>query len=152
MLRMDLAKVANSIGRDDLGLSGAAIIAEEFSVSAAAIDDVGIGGIRRNITAFTSARGMPVTKCDGAIITAAQDEDAAAILLRAIDVVRKLVVHGNVIKLRRWLVKPTAPGAAAIHTYASALVTAKDHALRVAGINPESVIVVAAGRAFNRGE
>src|SRR2546430_4728465 len=108
MFRMGFAKVANRIGRDNLGLPGTTIITEEFAVSAATINDVGIGGIRRNITALASAGGMPVTKRDGAIITAADDEDAAAILLCAIDVIRKLIIHGHVIELRGWLVVPTA--------------------------------------------
>src|SRR5262249_29828704 len=70
-------------------------------------------------------------------------------LLRAINVVRKFIVHGDVIELRRRLVVPAAPGAACVNGYACALVAAKDHTLRIGRINPHGVIIVAAGSAFD---
>src|SRR2546423_1840540 len=64
---------------------------------------------------------MPVAEGDSAVIAAAENVDAAAILLRAIDVVWKIIVDGHVVELRRRLVVPTAPGAAAVYAHAYAL-------------------------------
>src|SRR6478609_642812 len=149
MLGMGFTEVADGIGRNDLGLSGAAVVTEELSIGPAAIDDVGIGRIGRDITTFARARGVPVAEGDRAVITAAEDIDAAAILLGAVNVIREFVVDSNVVKLRCRLIEPAAPCGAAVNAHARALIAAKDHALRVAGIDPEGVIVVAAGRAFD---
>jgi hypothetical protein len=62
-----------------------------------------------------------------------------------------LIVSDDVIKLRGRLVVPGAPRFATIHTDRSALVRREEHDVRVLGIDPERVIVVAAGRAFERG-
>src|SRR5262249_42830689 len=64
VFRMGLAKVADSGRRDVLGLSGAAIIAEQLAVSSTAIDDVGIGRVRGDVAALARARGMPVAESD----------------------------------------------------------------------------------------
>src|SRR5262249_10377415 len=152
VFRMGLAKVADCVRGDVLGLPGAAIVAEKLAVGSAAINDVGIGRIRRDVPALARARGMPVAEGDGAVVAAAEDVNAAGILLRAVDVVGKLIVDGNVVELRGGLVIPAAPGASAVHADACALVAAKDHSLWVGGINPERVIVVAAGRTLDGDE
>src|SRR6185369_6477210 len=103
-------------------------------------------------SAFAGAGRMPVAEGDGAVIAAAENVNAAAILLRAVNVVREIVVNRHVIELRSRLIEPGAPGDAAVNAYARALVAAKNHALRVAGIDPEGVIVVAARRAFDGSE
>src|ERR1044071_1599280 len=149
MLGMGFTKVANGIRRNDLCLAGAAVVTEELSISPAAIDDVGIRWIRRNVTALTGTGGVPVAEGDRSVITAAEDIDAAAILLRSVNVIRKLFIDSNGVKLRGRLIEPTAPSCAAVNAYARALVTAKDHPLRIAWIDPECVIVVAAGCAFD---
>ena len=149
MFGMSFAKIADGVRRNHLRLTSAAIIAEELSICPAAIDDVGIRRIRRNVAALAGACGMPVAESDSAVIAAAENKDAAAILLRAINVVREIIVNRHVIELRRGLVIPTAPGMARVHADAGALVAAKNHPLRIAGINPQSVIVIAAGRALD---
>src|ERR1041385_4912565 len=148
MLGMGVTEVADSIGRNDLRLSGAAVITEELSIGPAAIDDVGIGRIGRDVSAFAGACGVPVAEGDGAVIAAAENVDAAAILLRAVNVVRKIIVNRHVIELCGRLIEPTAPGAAAIHAYAHALIAAKNHALRIAWIDPQGMVVIATGGAF----
>src|SRR5579864_2663224 len=95
---------------------------------------------------------MPVAEGDCAVIAAAEDINAAAILLCAINVVREIIVNGHVIELRRWLVIPTAPCLARVHAYTGALVTAKNHSLGIVRIDPESVIVVASGRTLDGDE
>src|SRR5438445_646022 len=125
MLRMSFAKVANSIWRNHLGLTGAAIVTEQFAISSAAINGVGIRRVWHDVTAFTGAGGMPVAEGDSAVIAAAENIDTAAILLCAVNVVWKIIVDGHVVELCGGLVVPTAPGAAAVYAYAYALVTAK---------------------------
>src|SRR5262245_15239457 len=122
---MGFTEGTNGIGGDDLGLPRAAIIAEQLAIGSAAVDDVWVGRIGRDIAALARARGVPVTEGDGAVIAAADNKDAAAILLRAVDVVRELVVHSDMVELRRRLVVPAAPAASAIHAHARALVAAK---------------------------
>ena len=73
----------------------------------------------------------------------------AAILLRAIEPVGEAIVGGDVIDLRGGLVVPGAPGLRAIHGDHRALVAREHHAVAVFGIDPELVIVVAAGRALD---
>src|SRR6266404_768561 len=145
---MSVSEIANGVRRDDLRLAGTPVITEKLTIRAAAIDDIRVGWIGSDVTALSRAGWMPVTESDGAIIAAADDIDAAAILLRAVNVVWEFVVHGYVVKLRGGLVVPAAPCMAAIHGDSGALVAAKDHSLRVAGIDPKSVIVIAAGSAF----
>jgi hypothetical protein len=57
-----------------------------------------------------------------------------------------------VIDLGGGLVVPTAPTAAAVDADDGALVAAQHHAVAVGGVDPELVVVVAAGRALDRGE
>src|SRR5216110_3784401 len=80
---------------------------------------------------------------------ARRSADGAAVLLRAGHPVREAIVGGYVIDLRRGLVVPGTPGCGSVNAYDSALVAADDHSLRIVGINPELVIVVAAGRALD---
>jgi hypothetical protein len=63
-----------------------------------------------------------------------------------------LVVGAHVVELRRRLVVPGTPGAAAIHADGGALVHGQQDDIGILGVDPDGVIVVAAGRAFNRGE
>src|SRR5581483_1310152 len=146
---MGFTEVANRIRRNDLRLAGAAIIAEKLTISSAAINGVGIRRIRSNVTALAGACGVPIAEGDSAVIAAAEDVHAAAILLRAVNVVRKFVVYSDVIELGRRLVVPTAPGVAAINAHAHTLIAAENQSLRVRRINPEGMIVVAAGSALD---
>src|SRR6185369_2354149 len=86
-----------------------------------------------------------------AIVATALHTRGAALLLPAVNPVRKLIISNDVIKLRGGLVVPGAPRLAAIHTDRSALVCCEEHDVRVVGIDPKRVIVVAARRAFERG-
>src|SRR5260221_7118282 len=146
---MKFAKAADRIRRYDLRLPGALIITKQFAVGPTAVDDDGIGRVRHDIAALPSSNRVPVAECDRAIIAAARGVDGAAVLLCSIDMVRKLIVYGHVIHLRRGLVVPAAPGLAAVHADAGALVATGDHALRVCRINPQGVIVISAWSALD---
>ena len=76
----------------------------------AAVDDVGIERIGRDVVVLLGADGMPVAEGDGAIVAAAGDAGGAALLLSAVDPVGRLVIGDDVIELGGGLVVPTAPG------------------------------------------
>src|SRR5947209_17605742 len=100
------------------------IKAPQYSVGIAGVGNAGIAGIGRDIAALSSAHRMPIAKGYFAVVAAAGGFYRAAILLRAVNVIRKLIVGGHMIKLRGGLVVPRAPGAGAIHADGCALVTA----------------------------
>ena len=76
--------------------------------------------------------------------------DRAAILLRARHPVGKAIIGGDVIYLCGRLVVPTAPRLRAILCDDCALIASENHPVRIIRVNPELMIVVAAGRALNR--
>src|ERR1700730_3578460 len=76
--------------------------------------------------------------------------DGAAVLLRAGYPVRKAIVGGYVIDLRGRLVVLGTPGCGSIYGNDASLITAENHSLRIVGVNPKLMIIVAAGRAFDR--
>ena len=116
-------------------------------VTPAQINYVRIFRIDNHVTAFARARGSPIARRDLTVAGAARDRNRVAILLRAIHRVRKLVVGGHVIELRRRLVVPTAPGLAAVEADRGSLVRPENHARGICGIDPDLVIIVAARRA-----
>src|SRR6185503_7205637 len=84
------------------------------------------------------------------MITARGRADRAAVLLRAGYPVRKTIISRDVIDLRSWLVVPRAPRRGTVYSHNRALIARDDHSFRIVRIDPELVIVVAAGRAFDR--
>src|SRR6266850_253665 len=76
--------------------------------------------------------------------------DGATVLLCPSDPVRKAIVGGDVINLCRRLVVPGTPGRSGIYGYDPALVAGDNHTFWIIGINPELMIIVTAGRAFDR--
>src|SRR6202158_2219531 len=118
----------------------------------AAVNQVGMQRIRRDVTVFFDADGGPVAKSNFAKIAAAGGADRAAFLLGAIDPVRKLVVGDDVIELRGRLVVPGTPGLSAIHADGRPLVHRDGDNVGVLGIDPDGVIVVSARRAFDSRE
>src|ERR1700674_1399597 len=105
--------------------------------------------IGRNVAVFFYADRRPIAKSDFAKVAAAGGSDRDALLLGAIDPVRKLVVSNDMIELRGRLVIPGTPGLAAIHADGRALVHGDGDNVGVFGIDPDGVVVVAAGRAFD---
>ncbi len=118
----------------------------------AAVDDVGIERIGRDVVVLFGADGVPIAEGDGAIVAAAGDGDGAALLLSAVDPIGRLVIGDDVIELRGGLVVPTAPGAAVVDGDGGALIGGEEDDVGVQGIDPDGVVVVAAGGAFDGGE
>jgi len=144
-LRRALRGAANEDVRD---LTGDFIEAHDAAVPTAGIDDVWIRGVGSDVTKLEAANREPVAIGDYAIVAAAWDGGGAAILLRGVGNVGKLVVGDDVIELASGLVEPIAPGFAAVEADSGALIDAENHALRILRIDPENVIVIASGSAF----
>src|SRR5690242_17095808 len=117
--------------------------------SLTAVDDVGIERVGRNVAIFLCADGMPVAKGDFAVITAAGGTDGPALLLPAVDPVGKTIVGDDVIELRGRLVVPGTPGFAAVDSERGALVDTEQDDLWIEGIDPDAMVIVATGRAFD---
>src|SRR5262249_25650953 len=62
-----------------------------------------------------------------------------------VDPIRELVVGADVIELSGRLVVPRAPGLAAVDADDRALVAGEQDDLRVVGVDPDGVVIVAAG-------
>ena len=129
--------------QDVLRLVRAAIEARE----PAAVNDVGILRRGRDVAVFLRADRLPVAKSDRAVRPAAGDSDRAAFLLPAVEAIGEGVIRADVIKLRGGLVIPRAPGLATVDRDDRALVAGEENNLRVVGIDPDVLVIVAAGRA-----
>src|SRR5205085_9157410 len=127
---------AQGFGRDVLGLPGRAIIAARL----AAINDIRVERVGRDVAVFFDAYGVPFAEGDLPVVAARGDPCRAALLLPAVDPVGELVVCDDVIKLRRRLVVPAAPGAPAVDRDDRALIAGEQDDLRVVGADPDRVI------------
>ena len=96
------------------------------------------------IAALTAAGQKPVARVDVSMVAAAGNGDGAAVLLRAVNAVGKIIVGGDVIHLRGRLVIPGGPCFAAIETDGRALIDAEHQVVRILWVDPNLVIIVAA--------
>src|ERR1019366_4686735 len=87
-----------------------------------------------------------------AIVAAAGDTGGAALLLPAVDPIRRLVIGDDVVELRRGLVVPTAPGGAVVDGDCGALIGGQQDDVGIQRIDPDAVVIVAAGRSLEGGE
>ena len=90
----------------------------------AAVNDVRVERIGRDIAIFLDADGVPLAESDLAIVAAADDAGRAAFLLAAVDPVRELIVGDDMVKLRGRLVVPRTPGLPAVDGDDGALIAA----------------------------
>ncbi len=119
--------------------------------AAAPINKIGIERIRRDVAILDHTHGMPVAVRDPAIISPAGDANGTAFLLPGADAIGKSVVRRNVIELRCRLVVPGTPGCAAVHRDDGALIADQQNDVAVVGIDPQILIIVAAGRSAKAG-
>src|SRR5205814_484131 len=112
----------------------------------------GIEGIARGVSALAARRyRLPIARRDLGELAARAHRDRTRVLLRGCDPVRKAIVDGEVVQLRRWLIEPRAPCHGAwvigfgIVRDDGALIAGHDHRVRVVGIDPGLVVVVATG-------
>src|SRR6185369_16129733 len=114
----------------------------------AAVDQIGMQWIGCDVTVLFNADRSPIAKSDGAVVATALHTRRAALLLTAVNPVRKLIVSDDMVELRGWLVVPGAPGLAAVNTDHTSLVGRQQHDLRILRIDPEGVVIVSARRTF----
>ena len=141
------AVVGDRPGRDIGDLPGARIPAADASAEARSEHDVGVDRVGDVVVALVAADRVPVAHVRRAIIAAAGDPDGAAVLLPRIDPVREAVVGREVIELAGRLVVPAAPAAAAVDRDCGALVGAFGHASGILRVDPDRMVIVAAGAA-----
>ncbi len=127
-------------------LPSAMVVAREQTIVRAGVNDVGILGIGRQPAALAAADVVPIAHADAALIAASCDADGAVILLRAVSVIREIVVQRDSVELRSWLLILRGPGAAAVGAHVGAAVVRFDHAIGIVGRHPE-IMNVAVGRA-----
>ncbi len=133
-------------------LAGAMVVVDQAPVAGAgadgaAHDDVRIAGLHRDVAALAAAGLHPLRRRDGAAMRVARHPHRPVVLLRAVDVVRLLVVRAHVVELRGRLVVDRRPRLPAVEAHARAAVVGLDHPPRVLRIDPEVVVV-----AVRRGE
>ena len=128
-------------GIDRLRLLGAVVVAGNVSSVRARIDDVRVGGIGRDVSAFAATDLVIISLINSAAGTRVGNGDCRVILLSAIKPVREPVIGGDVIELRRRLVIQRGPTGAAVRRDGRPAVIAVDQALRIVGIDPEAVVV-----------
>src|ERR1039457_6229631 len=136
-------------GADVLDSAGDAVVAGDRVHTggghAAAVDDVRMERVGRNIGIFGRAHGVPLAHRDLPVIPAAGHSGRAALLLPAVDPVGELVVGDHVVELRGRLVVPGTPRAPVVHADRGALVEGQQDDVGVDRIDPDGVIEI--GRA-----
>src|SRR5687768_14700726 len=90
---------------------------------------------------------MPIARPDAAARRATLDAYGRVVLLRAVDVVRKIVIDRDAIKLCGGLIL-FGPASPAVESDVGAAVVALDHAVRIVRSDPQIVII--AVRHLNR--
>src|SRR5205823_5636017 len=139
---------AQRFRRDVLHLAGDPVIFFDF----AAVDGVRVERVGGDVAVLLGADRPPVAEGDLAVVAPADDASGAALLLAAVDPVGELVVGADVVELGRRLVVPAAPGLAAVDRDRRTLVGGQQDDLWVVGVDPDRVVVVAAGGALEGGE
>ena len=126
-------------------------IVERDVRSRAAVDHVGILRIRRGDAVLLNVDRMPIVERDLAVHRPAVDARRAGVLLSAADAIGERVVRRDVIHRRRRLRVPIAPRRAAVRRDDAALIGDDEKNVRIVGIDPRLLVVVAARCAAHRG-
>ena len=112
---------------------------------ARAVHDIAIPRAGQYGASLASRTGHPVLRrLVGAVAQPRQrrnDQRAALVLLRAIELVRIVVVHEDLVDLRCALVVLRAPAGAAIDGDVRAAVVGLHHEVRIGGVDPDVVVV-----------
>ncbi len=110
-----------------------------------AINQIGIFWIRRDFAVLLDVHRMPVVKSDLAIHATAVDAGRTRILLSAAKPIRERVVGSHVIHGAGGLGIPVAPRFTAIRRNHAALIADQQNDIRIVGIDPALLVVVATG-------
>src|SRR5947209_4491325 len=82
-------------------LAGAFVEASNVTAVASGKDDLGILGIRSDVSALTSTDLIPIGAVNALVVSTAGDGDGAVVLLGAVYVIGPAVVRDDMIELRR---------------------------------------------------
>ena len=123
------------------GHIGVVVLARQKTAVATAVNNVVIGGVRRNVSAFAACCRLPVFFGDEATVRAALDAYGGVVLLSAVNAVGEMVVGGHAVELRGGLVFVGGPIGAAVVGHLAATVVADDHAVGVFRGNPQVVVI-----------
>src|SRR6185312_4837734 len=129
-------------------LASALVKTNYRAVPSAAENHVGVKRIGSDVSVFKAPYGVPILRKNLSEVAAAEYACGAAVLLRAINAIRKQIVSGDVVELSRRLVVPRTPALPAIHADDGALINAEQHAGRVSRIDPQHVEVIPAWSAY----
>ncbi len=122
-------------------MAGAAIEAREDGPLVVGVNDVRIARVRDDVAAFAATDGIPVAAIDEAVVASRADTDGGIVLLGAVDAIEKIIVGGDVIKLRGWLIALRGPIFPAVDGDRSAAVISVDDAVRIVGVHPQTVMI-----------
>ncbi len=103
-------------------------------------NDIRVFWRRRDPARLAAADVEPVARADAVSSRATRDAHRGIVLLRAVDVVWKIVVNRDAIKLRRGLVL-IGPASAAVERNVCAAVVALNHPVWIVRSDPEIVVV-----------
>src|SRR5690606_26477175 len=134
-----------------LGVPGAEAPVTQAAADRAAEDGVRLGRLDRDVAGLAAARHLVVVPGDRAVEADARHAHGRVVLLRAVDVVGRLVVDGDVIELRGRLVHDRRPAQTAVEADDRAAVVALDDAVRVLWVDPDVVVVAVRGRDHREG-
>src|SRR5579884_1660378 len=94
--------------------AGAHVVAQENAEVAAAVGDVRVSRLRRDERALSVRNGQPQIRRYRTVTRRRRAARRSLVLLRAVNVIRKIVVERDVIELPRGLVVLRTPGLAAV--------------------------------------
>src|SRR5258708_39952865 len=117
------------------------VVAGDKSLVTARVDDIGIIRVDCNIAALAAADLVVVGDSDRTKRRAAGKSNGRVILLSAVDAVGYLIIGDHVIEFACGLVVDRRPAPGTVEGHAGAAIMTADHPLRIAGIDPEIVIV-----------
>src|SRR6266851_8033818 len=121
-------------------LFGALVVARQIAF-VVRINDMPVARVSENKSAFTAARWIPIARTNHTFISAARDADVRVVLLRAVDVIWKRVIDGDVIELRSRLIIYRRPCFPSVRRNARAAIVCISYPVWIFRINPEPVVI-----------
>ena len=118
----------------------------------AAVDDVRIERIRRDVSILFHTDRMPLAERDLAVVATRRNARRPRLLLPAIHPIGKTIVGDHVIELRRRLVVPSGPSLSAVHRDRRPLIDSQRDHLRILRIDPHGVVIIPTRSALDCGE
>ena len=143
-----IVAAAQRLRSDLLCFASAPVVSRDL----AAVDDVGVERIGRDVAVLLDANRMPFAEGDLPVVATTRYARRPALLLSTAHAIGIRVVRAHVIELRGRLVVPRAPRLAAVHGDDRALVRRVQDDLGIVGVDPQAMVVVATGSATKGGE